>query len=224
MSRRFRPELSAQRLSHTPNPMVTAAIAYLTNANHRGDLGTVADVGCGKLRHFNLLRQAANELVLVDTRAQLEAEHVDGNLRYTINTFVARRRGHLRRLRVIPADQFEATRLDLDVAFSIAVFDVVPSHIRARILRSIVRNLRPHGWFVLVIPRNDTTILRRCNEDNQRWDGHWFPNRDGYTFYRNFRRTKELLTWVTGYGFTVKADLSRYRQICLAFRRDPDRR
>lgn len=199
--------------------MLATAIAHITSTARARGLGVVADVGCGKLRHFHILRRQADKLVLVDIKQQLEAPHTDGDLHYTVGSFVANHQGSRHRIKVLPADRFETTRLHLDVAFSVAVFDVVPAHVRRRISKSIARNLRKEGLFVLVIPRNDSSILRRCGKGNRKWDGHWFANRDGYTFYRNFRDTQEVTSLVERSGMKLEADLSRYRQVCLIFRK-----
>lgn len=198
--------------------MVAEAIVHVRAVTASNTLGMVVDVGCGKLRHFHSLRQYADELVLVDTRAQIDAVHTDGDLKYTIASFVNAHQGRKHRLRVVAADQFETTLLAADVAFSVATFDIVPGRLRGRMLRAIARNLRTDGFFILIVPRNDSTILRRCGPRNRRWDGHWFANRNGFTFYRNFRGTRALVRSVQASGMILEADLSRYRQVCLIFR------
>jgi hypothetical protein len=199
--------------------MVATALKYLTRNADARNLGIVADVGCGKLRHFYALRSHAAELVLVDTAAQIEALHVDGKHLYTISSFVAAHQGTRHHAMVVNAHDFEVTRLDLDVAFCVAVWDVVPSRIRSTILSSIIRNLRSQAAFVLIVPRNDSSILCRCGPQNHRWDGYWFPNRNGFTFYRNFRDIRGLIASVERRGMRLEADLSRYRHVCLIFRK-----
>jgi hypothetical protein len=157
-------------------------------------------------------------LILVDTPAQLDVVHQDRGAWYSVRDYVAAHSAN-RAIRVRVTTEFETSRDEVDVAFCVAVFDVVPPATRQRILRSAARNIRRGGYLALIIPRNDSTILERCGSQNRRWDGHWFRNHDGFTFYRNFRDTTALARTVERAGFQLDTDLSRYRQVCLLFRR-----
>src|SRR3974390_215792 len=74
----IRPEYSAQRRSHPTNIALRGALEYLgsESAQPRRALGRIADLGCGKLRHYCLLSEA-QEIVLVDTENQVTTTHVD---------------------------------------------------------------------------------------------------------------------------------------------------
>ncbi|SRR6266540_1059033 len=220
--RPFKPELSAQRLSHPPSPLLGVAISYLLKGRRTSHLGRVADIGAGKLRHARLLHRQARRLYLVDTEQQLRAVHRDGSRTYTMETFVAAMRAG-NRVRALSSVLFAGTRLRIDVAFCVAVMDVVPQFVRRQILTAAIRNLRQGGDLVLIVPRNDSTILRRCHRTNRRWDGHWFLNRNGFTFFRNFRSVTPLVRMAEMLGVRLLVDLSVYRQVCLIFKKERTR-
>ncbi len=48
----------------------------------------MADVGCGKLRHFDSFFRLTRQLVLVDTENQLSNPHVDNGQEYTCTTLL----------------------------------------------------------------------------------------------------------------------------------------
>src|SRR5438552_5705223 len=96
----IRPEYSAQRRSHRPNPALGMAIrAVGLSGDH---VGGIADLGCGKLRHYKVLAPKAGKLFLVDTPEQLYSPHVDGGVRYTIPGVAARASRRGRRVYVMP--------------------------------------------------------------------------------------------------------------------------
>src|SRR5436309_6397022 len=92
----IRPEYSAQRRSQLPNPSLRSALAAVASIRKPAtNLGKVADLGCGKLRHYRLLVTNSDSLLLVDTPAQISATHVDNGSTYTISQVAerARRKG-----------------------------------------------------------------------------------------------------------------------------------
>lgn len=187
--------------------------------DHKSKLGRVADLGCGKLRHYRILAPRSDELFLIDTPKQLSATHRDGDVSYTIYGFVdaARRRG--RRVHVLSSQEFPLAQLKLDVVFCVAVFDVVLLKSRKELTRAAVKNLANGGFFVVIVPRNDTTILRRCSQDNSYLDGHVFWHHGVWTFFHNFRSHDGIVRDCKRAGLSLVKDLSRYRQVCLIFRK-----
>ena len=89
----IRPEYSAQRRSHPTNIALRGALEYLGSASDqpRRALGRIADLGCGKLRHYCLLSEA-QEIVLVDTEHQVTTTHVDSGVSYTVRGFAEEER------------------------------------------------------------------------------------------------------------------------------------
>ena len=209
-------------MSAPPNPAVSRAITALTNDRGKPlkDL-RIADQGCGKLRHYKLLRPLARELYLVDTKDQLDKPHADRRVTYTVRQFAtqASRRNNLRVI-ALPATDFQQSTLDLDLVFSIAVCDVIPSRIRRTIIADASGNLKPHGYFVLIVPRNDVSITSRCTNHNRHDDGHAFAHHGIHTFYRNFSSTKPLINQCRRNDLLVVDDLSVYRQICIIFTKE----
>jgi hypothetical protein len=212
------PEYSAQRRSHPPNPALVSAIEALKSfGNGTSTLGRVADLGCGKLRHYDLLSTITDTLYLVDTPKQISKTHVDGGTSYTIPQVVEQSRREGRRVHVLCLDDFSEVQLDLDVVFCIAVFDVVPRKTRQALTRVAVQNLSEHGHFVVIAPRNDSSILRRCSKDNKYMDGHVFKHHGVQTFFHNFRSHRSIVHDCAKEGLSTVQDLSRYRQVCLIF-------
>ena len=214
----LRPEYSAQRRSHPPNPALFHAIEVIQTLRGSKRLGKVADLGCGKLRHFDLLIRLADELFLIDTQNQLSANHEDLGKSYTVLQIAEKARKRGRKVQAVATDAFAKTKLSLDVIFCVAVFDVVPRHTRRSLIESAAGNLAKHGVFVVIAPRNDSTILRRCHPDNAYADGYVFRNRGAHTFFHNFKNYEDIIKDCRKVGLSLIKDLSRYRQVCLLFR------
>ena len=122
-------------------------------------------------------------------------------------------------MELIVATEFAEQELSLDLIVSVAVFDVVTADVRSTIWTAARSNVAQGGRFVLVIPRNDASILRRCSEENAFQDGFVFERNGIVTFFRNFKDVSELIAEGEAHGFSVETDLSRYRQVCIVFRR-----
>ena len=215
---RINPEYSAQRRSQLPNPALRSALAALAFVrDHSRNLGKVADLGCGKLRHYRLLAAKSDTLFLVDTPTQISSIHVDNGSTYTISQVAesARRRG--RKVNVLLAEDFVQATLELDVIFCVAVFDVVPRKTRRVLTRAAAQNLSPEGHLVVIAPRNDSTILQRCSRKNAYLDGYVFGHTGIHTFFHNFRRYDDIVRDCANEGLFLVSDLSRYRQVCLIF-------
>ena len=202
-----------------PNPAVKLALKAMAARDGKALSGLrIADQGCGKLRHYRVLAPLARQLYLVDTDVQLTTPHVDGRRTFTIEEFPEKERekGSLE-VRLLRDDEFERSSLGLDCVFSIAVFDVVLPDVRFSLISAARRNLKRGGWFVVIIPRNDSSILARCAKKNEHRDGHLFSHHGIHTFYRNFLDTDPVVTWCRTRGLELIKDLSRYHQACLLF-------
>ncbi len=211
-------EYSAQRMSHPPNPAIPWAVSSIVDEGQaRAARLRIADLGCGKLRHYALLSPISRALYLVDTVKQLHREHLDGRRQYTVVDFAkaASKKGNT--VKAVAFHDFEAARLKLDAVFCVAVFDVIVRSLRRRLTRAASHNLRYGGSFVVIAPRNDSSILRRCSRDNRYMDGHVFHHHGITTFYANFRSTATIEADAKAHGLTLENDLSRYRQACLVF-------
>ncbi len=214
----LRPEYSAQRRSHPPNPSLFDAIEAIQTLRGSKRLGKVADLGCGKLRHFDLLIHLADELFLIDTKDQLSLNHKDFGKSYTVLQVAEKARKRGRKVQAVTTEAFAKATLGLDVIFCIAVFDVVPRQTRRSLIESAAGNLAKNGIFVVIAPRNDSTILRRCRPDNAYADGHVFKNHGAYTFFHNFVTYEDIIKDCSKVGISLIKDLSRYRQVCLLFK------
>jgi SAM-dependent methyltransferase len=213
-------EFSAQLRSHPPNPALNKAIAILTELTGSSDnLGRIADIGCGRLRHYGLLLKRAKTLFLVDTERQMAATHSDGMKQYTIPKIaeLARKRG--RRVYAFTFQEFEDSSAVVDVACCVAVFDVVLRETRQAITVLAANKLSAKGHLVVIIPRNDSTITRRCLAMNRYKDGHVFSHHGLQTFFRNFRHYQTVVRDCMKVGLSLVLDMSTYRQVCLIFGR-----
>jgi len=214
----IKPELSAQRRTHPPNPALPNAIRALLQSDGDSDkLGRIADLGCGKLRHYDQLLRLSTEFFLIDTSAQLSANHVDQGLTYNVLQVAQSARKLGRKVYAITSEEFAKSKLRLRAIFCIAVLDVIPRPVRRTLIESAARNLALRGSLVIIAPRNDSTILRRCTPGNSYLDGHVFENHGAYTFFHNFRQYDDIIKDCKQSGLELFLDLSRYRQVCLLF-------
>lgn len=208
-------EYSALPNAKKPNPMVQKAIEYLAGQrDFKGEM-KVADQGCGALRHLKLILESYDHIYLIDTREQFNRKHIIDGVKTTIPDYVSNLELPNKEICLMTNTEFSRTSLDLDAIFNICALDVILPRTRIEMLRAAKRNLKEGSNFILIIPRNDTTILCRCKEDNKYSDGHYFKHHGIYTFYSNFRNYESLLETVSGFGFNLIKDLSVYRQICL---------
>ena len=215
---------SAQQSRARPNPLLEATIRFIFRnglASEQSRTPRIADQGCGKLRHLPLFRKYFDQIYLVDTRFQLERRQklfsVDDT---TILEYVCTKRDHGKKVLALSDVEFDRVSLNLDIVFNVAALDVETPRARKQMLVSSWRNLREGGILVLIIPRNDQTILRRCNKYNSYLDGHAFQHHGVVTFYKNYRDISALVRTLKGIGFAVEADLSVYRHACLILRKE----
>lgn len=215
----IRSEYSAQGMSAKPNPMLPKCIARVQELFPSAS--RIADLGCGKLRHLGLFRRAFREVYLVDTVRQLKRPHMLAGRNRLLEEYTSELDLQSRvSLKVLHTAAFARSRLLLDAIFAVAVFDVVTRNVR-RILSHIAHcNLASEGLFVIIAPRNDSSILRRCSAKNCYEDGHVFYHHGIQTFYHNFANANEIVRLVEKQGFVLVEDLSRYRQLALIFRRE----
>lgn len=215
-------EYAAQASGFAPNPALTRALERLS-LEEKSSL-RIADQGCGKLRHFEALAAVADEFVLVDTRAQIErSQKLFDSENITLREYHEEELSGREDVgvRLFTAEEFGKSNLELDAVFSVCVMDVVEPETREELFRSASRNLRRGGVYVVIAARNDTSILQRCTEDRRHKDGYIFERAGGIvTFFRNFREVEDLLELGAEEGFSLENDLSRYRQVCLIFRKE----
>lgn len=217
------PAYSAQPSVSRPNPRLEVAIDYLVEQLYDSqDIRElrVADQGCGKLRHLSTLENVFHRIWLIDTEFQLSRRQtLFGTSATSVRDYVARAT-HGNTLVLLTEKEFEASALNLDIIFCLCVMDVVLPNTRSAIIRAAHRNLRKGGLYVVIIPRNDQSILVRCRPGNRYSDGHVFSHPGNvWTFYRNFQSLDSLLEGLEHRGFVLQADLSIYRQVCLIMRK-----
>jgi len=218
---KIRSAFSAQGTNARANPFVEKTIVYIEDHSH-GEARqlTCADQGCGKLRHLRLLLKRFRRIVLIDTLDQLNRDQrIGGTPRTSIREYVDKLELDDKRIAIVSSEDFEQSRLGIDVIFNVCVLDVEVPGVRKRILRAAYRNLKIGGLLVLIVPRNDQTITVRCARANRFLDGHFFHHHGAFTFYRNFRNTTTLVRLLKRAGFAVLDDLSVYRQVCLICRK-----
>jgi len=184
-------------------------------------LGKVVDLGCGKLRHLPVCAKYFKHIVLVETKKQITREQKFGGVTYTMADYVASLKSLGQKLKIQSIDDFESQHHMADVAVSVAVMDVVLKTARVQMINAAFRNLRPGGYFVIIIPRNDSSILTRCQEKNRYEDGYVFKNRGQFhlTFYTNYRDHNSMVHQLTSKGFNLVEDFSVYRHVCLVLQR-----
>lgn len=213
------PEFSAQRRSHQINCAFQSALGLVrTQFKHSLNSWRVADLGCGKLRHYAAL-SGFPKLYLVDTEKQLSMPHVDGGETYTVREVAARARAKGNVVYAMNSFEFAKAHLELDLVVCIAVLDVVVSEVRKQLIAMASRNLRSQGICILVVPRNDSTILSRCRDKNRFKDGYVFAHHGTHTFFHNFRSYSSIVAMCMREELTLIEDLSTYRQVCLVFSR-----
>lgn len=210
-------EFSAQRRSHPPNPALKKALRVVVDLTGSKNLGIIADVGCGKLRHYKILSRAARVLWLVDSKKQMAATHRDGNVCYTISSIAGSARKQGRQVYALDVERFCSRRDFIDVAVCVAVFDVVTREHRQQITKCVSDRLRRGGYFVVIIPRNDSTITRRFTEENKYRDGHVFTHHGVQTFFSNFDRYESVIKDCKRGKLELVRDISTYRQACMLF-------
>jgi SAM-dependent methyltransferase len=215
---KIHPEFSAQRRSHPPNPSLKLALDFArqgSSPNKRWE--RVADLGCGKLRHYSLLSSCSDNLYLVDTHEQLSSIHIDGGQEFRVLDVAEKARECGKSVYALTADEFAKSNFDLDLIVCVAVLDVVTARSRSTVIRSAAGNLSKSGRLIVIVPRNDSTIVDRCEASNSYQDGYAFFHHGIYTFFRNFRDHSPIIRTAKKAGLVLKRDLSRYRQVCLIF-------
>lgn len=171
------------------------------------------------MRHLAMLAMSFGRVCAVDTRLQL-------NRRQRLYGSGGRIRevGRILRegwapVRTLSAEAFDRSRLSADAILSVCVYQAVPPWTRGRLAAAAFRNLRPGGTYVVIVPRNDSTVLRRCGPSNAAEDGYVFARHGALTFFRNFRSVDPLKQLLSDAGFRLVHDGSRYRHIWLVVER-----
>ena len=211
----IKPEYSTQPCAQLPNPMVRRAIDYLHASQDASEQIKIADQGCGALRHLRVLLKSYDHITLVDTKLQLSRKHTLDGIQRTIPEYIDSLELRNKDVLIMDNTEFLASRLDLNAIFNICTFDVVIPETRIEMLEAARQNLKDGGNFILIIPRNDSSIICRCKDDNKLSDGHYFKRYGAFTFYTNFRKYDDLLDIMAALGFTLVKDLSIFRQVCL---------
>lgn len=217
-------ELSAQATKFTPNPLVRESLEII---NNNGNLYTgntknplIIDYGCGKLRHLDILRDYSDNIVLVDTKAQIEKQQKFAGKTTCMEDYLEGLSLEKDSIQVIKRKKFIESDIPADIIFSVNVLDVVLESTRIEIIQSISSHLKPNGIAVLIIPRNISSILQRCNQENAYQDGHIFKRgNDIYTFYRNFNKLDSIFKKLKNANLKIEKNLSKYRYAHLLARK-----
>jgi len=86
-------------------------------------------------------------------------------------------------------------------------------------IESSFNNLRNKGLFILIVPRNISSILKRCTSKNKHLDGYCFKHHGIMTFYKNFDYVEPLIKILKEIGFIISADLAERQYICLILKK-----
>jgi SAM-dependent methyltransferase len=210
---------SAQPSIAKPNPFVSIAIKHIFDHGLvTEDVGglRVADQGCGRLRHLAVLREFFDTIYLIDTEFQLNRrQRLFGLDKTNIKEYIANLETSGKKLIVLSSLDFDSSKLNLDIVFNICVLDVEIPKARKDMISATYKNLKEGGLYIVIIPRNDQSILIRCTAKNRYLNGHIFQHHGVTTFYKNYRDTKSLIQNLVSQDFALEADLSVYRQVCL---------
>jgi SAM-dependent methyltransferase len=211
---------SAQGSRARPNPLVLASLSEVQLL--LGDrIPTIVDQGCGRLRHLELLQGLTRRLVLVDTPGQLRKPQslfgVGGRRISQLSTWwTTETRTDID---VLTNRDFQRSHLDAACILSVCVYNVVTPQNRVELAQSAARNLRSDGIYVVIVPRNDHSIIRRQWRGIRVADGHVFRKPGVTTFFANFRDHSPLIDLIESYGLSLVRDASNYRNVWLFFRR-----
>jgi len=210
-------EYSAQPYAQKPNPMVEKSLIYLADIEGLLEESKICDQGCGALRHLKVLMKYYNDIYMVDTEFQINRSRIIEGNTTTIKEYINDLNVPNKKIKLILNKEFLISDLGLDAVFNLCTFDVVLPEIRKEMLEAARKNIRRGGYFVLIIPRNDSSILCRCKKENIYADGHYFKNRGACTYYSNFRDQKVIIDMALEYNFNLVKDMSIFRHICLIF-------
>jgi len=214
------PEYSAQPSIARATPLLEVSIKHIISNENTTELNSlrVADYGCGKLRHLCIFRNYFDSIYLVDTKFQLSRTLKLFGEKTTITKYIATLETS-NNIRILNGSEFESSKLGLNAIFSIAVLDVVLPGTRTTMIETVHKNLKPGGFFVIIMPRNDSSILKRCLQNNKYYDGYFFNHHGITTFFKNFRKAEHLVNKITRSGFVLVKNLSIYRHVCLLFKK-----
>jgi len=222
---RIHSENSAQGTTTNANPLVETVLTKITSEktyglDSKGKNLKLVDLGCGKLRHLCICSKFANQIILVDTVEQITRTQKFAGTNYTMEQFVQSLGNHRSKITIIATTEFEKQHHNADIVLSVAVMDVVLKGDREQMSRSAFNNLSKGRYFVVIVPRNDSSILKRCSKSNEYQHGNVFNSRgdSNRTFYSNFADHTPLLRLFERIGFRLVDDLSVYRQVCLILR------
>jgi hypothetical protein len=213
------PEYSAQPKIQKPNPMLRKAIDYLRNVFPNNRSLRVADHGCGALRHIDVLANTFGVVYAIDTAKQFSISRQLNSFKGTVPDFINASRFSDCAVYALTSEDFSHTQLSLDIIFNVCVIDVVLPAARRQLLEAAFDNLNIGGYLVLIIPRNDSSIIRRCTKGNKYSDGYYFAKNGVHTFFHNFSNSREVIDMCSSIGFESDTDLSEFRQVCLLFKR-----
>lgn len=213
---------SAQPSVVKPNPFVSKAINHIFDSRlvDRESVNlSIADQGCGKLRHLKVLCEHFNKIYLIDVEFQLNRIQKLFGLQTNIKDYISSFKMPGKNLVALSNLDFDSSNLKLDLVFNLCVLDVEIPKNRKAMFSAVYKNLKKYGLFVVVIPRNDYSIISRCKNKNRYLDGYVFHHHGITTFYKNYHDIKPLISSLRSQGFTLEADLSKYRQVCLILRK-----
>lgn len=212
----LRPEDSAQGSGARPNPLVDPSLRLIADAFASPRL--LVDQGAGRLRHLDALTAVADKLVLVDTELQLSRrQSLLGRAKRTVVEIAEELESDGRNVCTLTDEAFAHTNLNADAILSVCVYDAVPKPTRRELAYAAERNLRRGGMYIVIVPRNDTSITARCTDKNAFGDGHLFCRGQSCTFFHNFRDHRPLVALMESAGLRLAADRSSYRHVWLQF-------
>lgn len=216
----LRTENSAQGTNSKPNPLVKKTLDILFKEHIKG-INTkikLVDLGCGKLRHLKIYAPYTKSILLVDTEHQINRKQKFGGITTTMQDYIRSINIGVE-TKLIPINKFSKQKHKVDIILNVAVMDAVPPKIRYTLISSASKNLKTNGHFIVIVPRNDSSVLINCTEENSYQDGYLIKKKGTkyITFYANFRNPHGLYKMIVSHGFTLKRDISNFRQICWIF-------
>lgn len=178
-----------------PAKSVLLSSAILKKLNVR----SVVDLGCGRLRNFNVLRRYFPEITPVDTDLQCQ------RIRDLLQPH--------QRILLLSISEFEKNEKKYDAIFLISVLHVIDKPKQREKLLSIASSkLHNSGFLIVDVPTGERYYRQHCTNENKHGDGWVMGTGPVRTFYKNFYAEEfdDLIAACTEFRLYLKLSLDKH--------------